>query len=170
MKKTLLLIFYVMLSVICFSQKKTTTRPNYIKPFLCNTFVYNLSLDEMKMKDICFEVIKGEYINMNEYSQTKKKENELWKFKISIIDNKTLSSNSYEGTFYIYENYSQDIIQYHSFVDNDQFKAIIYDKNRNSWQVLLLQNDEYKILSTYSGYSYTNAFGITSRKKSNISY
>ena len=141
-----------------------------IKEFTCTTFVYNLSLDEMKMRDICLEVTRGEYINMNEYSSIKKKENEHWRFKIEIKDNQTLSKKIYEAAFYIYENYSKDIIQYHPVVDNDEFKAVIFDKSRNSWQILLFQNDEYKILSSYMGYSYTNAFGIKEKKKSSISY
>jgi len=167
MTKYLLLIILFISNTI-FGQNSNKKLP--LKQFTCNTFVYNLSLDSMKMKDICFSVIKGEYINMNDFAQVKKKENELWKFRITIKDNQTMSSKSYEGSFYIYENYSQDIIQYHPFVENDEFKAVIFDKQRNSWQILLLQNDEYKILSTYTGYSFTNAFGIKSRKKSSISY
>lgn len=169
MKKQIILIA-LFLPFIVIAQKKVTYPTPKIKPFDCTTFVYNLSQDNMKMKDICFTVNKGEYINMNEYARDKKKENELWRFSISIKDNQTMSIKSYEGSFYIYQNYSEDIVQYHPFVENDEFKAVIYDKQRNNWQILLLQNDEYKILSTYTGYKFTNAFGITSRKKSSIDY
>lgn len=76
---------------------------------------------------------------------------------------------NYEASFYIYEDRSE-MIQYHPLVVNDEFKAIIYNKVKDSWQILLLQNDEYKILSPYSGYSYVNAFDIKTRKKTAISY
>ena len=65
---------------------------------------------------------------------------------------------------------SDEITQYHPLVENDEFKAIIYDKLRHCWQILLFQNDGYKILSCYSGYHYTNAFGIKEKKKSSIDY
>lgn len=164
------LIFLGFLPLIAYSQKKILPYSPREKPFTCTTFVYNLTVDEMKMKDICFEVIKGKYTNMNEFSSTNKKENEIWRFQIIIKDNQSLSRREYEASFYIYENYSQDFVQYHPVVENDEFKAIIYDKIKNNWQILLLQNDEFKILSSYTGYNYTNAFGITKRKKSSIIY
>lgn len=170
-KASLKLLFVILFApFIVFAQKNNFKPAPKQKEFICTTFVYNLTLEEMKMKDICFEVIKGEFINMNEFSSVKKKENELWRFKIIIKDNQSLSKQNYEASFYIYENYSQDIIQYHPVIENEEFKAVIYDKKRGKWQILLFQNDEYKILSSYTGYSYTNAFDIKSRKKSSISY
>lgn len=169
-KICLLLLLLLNITFFSFGQNKLI-KPQALqgRNFKCTTFVYNLSLDEMKMKDICFNVSKGEYSNMNEYSREKKRENELWKFQISIEDNNSLSKHNYEASFYVYEDGSE-ITQYHPFVGNDEFKAVIYNKLRNSWQILLFQNDEYKILSSYSGYYYTNAFGIKTRKKSSISY
>ena len=165
--KSLLIIFFLLLIQFGFSQKyKKSPTP---KSFQCTTFVYNLTNHAMKIKDICVNVQKGEYLNLNAYSSTQRKENECWKFKIFIKDNQTLSSNNYEASFYIYEN-SDEITQYHPVVENDEFKAIIYDKLRSCWQILLYQNDEYKILSCYSGYHYTNAFGIKEKKKSSIDY
>lgn len=66
-----LLLFF---SSFCFSQNKVT-KPAVQKARIikCTTFVYNLSLDEMKFKDICFNVSKGEYINLNDFSREKKK-------------------------------------------------------------------------------------------------
>ena len=55
-------------------------------------------------------------------------------------------------------------------VENDEFKSVIYDKLRNNWQILLFQNDEYKILSSYSAYHYINAFKIQPKRKTSISY
>ena len=167
--KAILTLILITSTFILNAQKKTTYQ-NKPKAFTCTTFVYNLSLDEMKIKDICFDVFKGEYIDLNQFSNTKKKENELWRFDISIKDNQTQSTNSYKGSFYLYENYSEDIEQYHPVNENSQFKAVIYDKKKDKWQILLNQNDEYKILSSYSGYSYTNAFGIKTKTKSSISY
>ena len=164
--------FSIVIITIFFSQlgnsqgsKKIPTNMD----FSCTTFVYNLSLDEMKIRDICFDVNKGEYINLNEFSNTKRKENESWRFEVNIKDNSTFSVQNYKRAFYIYEN-SDEIIQYHPVVDDDEFKAIIFDKQRNKWQILLLQNDEFKILSTFSGYHYTNAFGIKAKRKSSINY
>lgn len=167
-KLTFILIICLFFSEHATSQVKK--KLPQIKDFTCTTFVYNLSLDDMKMKDICFDVIKGEFIDLNKYSTIKKKENEHWRFKIEIKDNQTLSKKIYEAAFYVYENYSQDIIQYHPILEDDEFKAIIYDKTRNKWQILLYQNDEYKILSSYMGYNYTNAFGIKAKNKSSINY
>jgi hypothetical protein len=167
--KLITFLFLAVLPFFGYTQKKSTSFPVKEKPFTCTTFVYNLTIDEMKIKDICFEVIKGEYTNMNEYSSIKKKENEHWRFEITIKDNTTLSGQNYKAAFYVYEDGSE-ITQYHPFVYNDEFKAVIYDKLRNSWQILLYQNEEYKILSSYSGYHYTNAFDIKPKRKSTINY
>lgn len=155
---------------ICqFGYPQTNKKLTAVKPFICTTFVYNLSLNEMKIRDICINVQKGEFIDMNEFSTTKRKENENWRFVVNIKDNVTMSNQNYKAAFYIYEN-TDEITQYHPVVQNDEFKAIIYNKQRDSWQILLLQNDEFKILSTYSGYHYTNAFGIKTKSKSSITY
>jgi hypothetical protein len=159
-------ILYI--SLQSYGQKK---KPIYepIKNYKCTTFVYNLTADDSKMSDICFSVIKGEFSNLNDFTNNKKKENEVWRFEISIKDNKTQSLQNYKASFYIYENGSE-ITQYHPLVENEEFKAVIYDKLRNSWQILLFQNDEYKILSSYSAYHYVNAFDIKPKRKSSISY
>ena len=169
MKKIIQILLFMTFSLFGFSQKKSNSK-KIIKPFTCTTFVYNLTLNDMKMKDICFNVIKGDYINLNLYSNSKRRENESWRFEINIKDNVSLSQKNYQGAFYIFENYSEDIIQYHPVGENDEFKALIFDKTRNSWQILLYQNDEYKILSDYTGYKFTNAFGIREKNKSSISY
>ena len=163
-----LIIALLFLSNQIFAQKN---QPRFepLKNFTCTTFVYNLTLGEMKMRDLCFTVIKGEYTNLNDFSNNKKKEDEFWRFKISIKDNKTQSIQTYEAAFFIYEN-GTEITQYHPIVGNDELKAVIYNKSNNSWQILLNQNDEYKILSSYTGYHYTNAFGIREKKKNSISY
>ena len=124
MKNNFILLF-ILLSLNGSSQNKN----NQSKEFTCSTFVYNLSLDEMKIRDICFDVNKGDFINLNDFSSTKRKEYESWRFDINIKDNKSLSLKNYKAAFYIYEN-SDDIIQYHPVVENEEFKAIIYNKRK----------------------------------------
>jgi hypothetical protein len=122
----------------------------------------------MRMKDLCFDVVKTDHIDMNEFNPGREydKTKDFWKFSITIMDNEKKSKQSLNASFYVYEE-SAEIKQYHSIVEDSDFKAIIFDKIHNSWQILMLQNEEYKILSSYTGYHYTNAFGIKQKQKSN---
>jgi hypothetical protein len=138
--------------------------------FKCTTYVYNLTTDKMLPKDICIDVILTDHIDMNELSLGRKwdKKNDLWKFRVEIRSNATNSSMSTHRAFYVAEE-SDDHTQYHCFQEDDEFKALIYNKAIKKWSILLFQNDEYKILSPYTGYHYTNYFGIKPKKSTSSS-
>ena len=108
---------------------------------------------------------------MNQYNTGREwdKTKDFWKYSISIRDNEKKSEQNFHASFYVYEE-SDEIKQYHCLIEDSDFKAIIFDKIHNCWLILLMQNDEYKILSCYSGYHYTDVFGIKEKKKSNIDY
>jgi hypothetical protein len=97
------------------------------------------------------------------------KTKDIWKYLITIIDNITKSEQKFEQPMYVYEE-NNEIRQYHSFYENSELKALIFDKVHNSWSILLLQNEEYKILSSYSGYNFINAFDIKEKRASGINY
>jgi hypothetical protein len=159
-------ILIAVMSIFCSHNAISQTKKNK-----CTTFVYNLTTGKMRIRDICFSIINTNHIDLNEFNPGKVRDNtqDLWKFSISIIDNDKKTQQSFEASFYVYED-NNEIKQYHCIVANSDFKAIIFDKAHNSWQILLLQDDEYKILSSYSGYHYTNAFGIKENQKSDINY
>lgn len=139
-------------------QHKKTTAP---KENTCITYVYNLNTEEMHIRDICVDVVITDHFDMNQYSSGQKwdKKNDCWRFLITIKDNDRLKETTFKASYYIYEETSE-LIQYHAVVEGGDIKAVIYDKTRNSWQILVLQNDTYKMLSSYTGYRFTNAFDI----------
>jgi hypothetical protein len=162
------IIFFIALTTLSFSCIAQTKKKTSSKKYICTTFVYNLTTGNMRMKDLCFDVVKTDHIDMNEFNPGREydKTKDFWKFSITIMDNEKKSKQSLNASFYVYEE-SAEIKQYHSIVEDSDFKAIIFDKIHNSWQILMLQNEEYKILSSYTGYHYTNAFGIKQKQKSN---
>lgn len=139
--------------------------------FRCTTFVYNLTTEEMKIRDICFKISLIEHFDFNvyDYSGKRDKTKDLWKYHIEITDNEKLTKSSLDASFYIFEE-NEEIIQYHCIVEDSEYKALIYNKIRSCWLILVLQNDAYKILSPYSGYRYVNAFDIKPKTKSTIDY
>ena len=163
-----LLFTFLCLTSFAFSQNKNKNSAHVNK---CTTYVYNLTTGEMKIRDICFQIEITDHFDLNEFNigKEREKENDTWKFLVSISDNEKFTTQNFNASFYLYEE-SSEIKQYHCKVDNSDFKALIFDKIHNCWQVLLLQNDEYKILSPYTGYHFTNAFGIIQKSKSSIDY
>lgn len=155
----LLLMQFVLIPFFAISQQHK--KPTTAKTKICTTYVYNLNTDEMHIRDICFTITITDHINMNAYNVGKKWDikNDFWKFLITIKDNEKLKESTLTASFYIYEETSE-IIQYHCIVEGADIKAIIFDKTRNLWQILVLQNENYKILSSYTGYHFTNAFDI----------
>ena len=91
---------------------------------------------------------------------------------INRSQNKTINSSAFnikEDSIFIYDTTGKSQSErLNKLIEISCLKR--FDQSKKSWQILLFQNDEYKILSTYTEYSYTNAFGITSRKKSSIGY
>lgn len=157
--RIIFLIQFVLIPFFAVSQQHKKSTPP--KKNICTTYVYNLNTDEMRIRDICFDILKTDHIDMNQFNSGQKwdKKNDFWKFQITIKDNEKLKETTLKASFYIYEE-SSEIIQYHCIVESASIKAIIYDKTKKSWQILVLQNDNYKMLSSYTGYHFTNAFDI----------
>jgi hypothetical protein len=153
------------LTTLCQQKKPTATKPK------CATFVYNLTTGTSKLKDICYTVSLNDHIDMNQFRPGEKwdKTQDYWKYTITIEDNATRSKQSLNASFYLYED-SDEIKQYHCIIEDSEFKAVIFDKIRSCWLILMKQNDEFKILSCYSGYHFTNAFDIKKKTSSSISY
>lgn len=158
---------FIALSTFSQQTKKVTNK----KPFKCTTYIYNLNIDGVRIRDICYSVNLMSHFDMNEYrpASERDKKNDLWKYSISITDNEKRTTQSLEASFYVYEE-SSEIIQYHCIVESADIKAIIFNKQNNTWQILLLQNEVYKILTSYPGYHYTNAFNIRKKSNSGIDY
>jgi hypothetical protein len=137
----------------------------------CTSYVYNLSTSDMRIRNICYTLDLIGHYDGNEYriGQPRVKEYDNWKYKIEIADFDKLTKQTYSSSFYIYED-NAEFTQYQCIHEESEFKAIIYDKMNKCWQILLLQDDEYKIISCYTGYKFTNSFGIKSKSKSSISY
>jgi hypothetical protein len=145
--------------------KKATQK----KKNTCTTFVYNLTTDKSAMRDICFFVELESHYDMNSIGRKWEKTNDYWKFNVTTYDNDKLKKSSFSVSFYVYEDNSE-FTQYHCIYADHEIKALIYDKARGLWEILFLQNEEYKILSSYSGYHYTNAFNIKVRTNSDDGY
>lgn len=168
MKKLLFILMVMILPLISNAQKN---KKNNKKKNTCTTFVYNLSSDKMTIRDICYYVILTDHIDMNEYRIGKvwDKQYDHWKFSIDVFDNDKFKSDSTTASFYVYED-NADFTQYHCNVESVNIKALIYDKVRKSWQILVFQNEEYKILSSYTGYHFTNAFNIKAKSSTDSGY
>ena len=165
--KQLITATFLFICLFSFSQKKK----NINKIPKCTTYINNLSNGETRVKDICYNVEFILHNDMNYFSPNSKmdKTKDIWKYLITIIDNITKSEQKFEQPMYVYEE-NNEIRQYHSFYENSELKALIFDKVHNSWSILLLQNEEYKILSSYSGYNFINAFDIKEKRASGINY
>ena len=125
----------------------------------------------MRIRNICYTVLKTEHIDLNQYniSGKKDKKKDLWKFYIDITDYEKQTNSNLRASFYIFEENSE-IIQYHCIIESQEIKALIYNKLRSCWQILLLQNNDHKILTPYSGYRIVNAFNIKQRTSSDFDY
>lgn len=106
---------------------------------------------------------------MNETWNKHNPEYDYYKFRVWIKDNVNKSEQIYEAAYTIHKNTSK-YIQYHCIYDDQEIKAIVFDKEQNSYLVILKQNNNYKILSHYAGYIYSKAFNIQSSKKSEFDY
>lgn len=161
-------IFFIAFIILSFSYIEQPKKKNLSIKYICTTFIYNLTTGNMGKKDLCFDVLNTDHIDMNEFNLGRNyvKTKDFWKLNITITDNEKKSKQSFNASFYVYEE-SAETKQYHCIVEDSDFKAIIFDKIHKSWQILMLQNEEYKILSSYSGYHYTNTFGIKQKQKSN---
>jgi len=168
MKKSSFLLFLLIIPILTVAQKSKKTNK---KKNTCTTYVYNLTTDKMSIRDICFYVNMTDHIDMNDYRIGKSwdKQYDNWKFSIDVFDNDKLKSDNTKASFVVYEDNSE-FTQYHCIIESVNIKALIYDKAKSNWQILILQNDEYKILSTYLGYHFTNAFNIKTRTSKDDGY
>jgi hypothetical protein len=168
MRKTSFILFIVLFPFISNAQSKKTPVK---KKNMCTTYVYNLTTDKMTIRDICVYVSLTDHIDMNEYRIGKSwdRQYDNWKFSIEVIDNDKLKRDNTKASFVVYEDNSE-FTQYHCIIESVDIKALIYDKAKSDWQILVLQNDEYKILSSYTGYHFTNAFNIKVKSKSSDGY
>lgn len=167
--KKIIYVFALFLSLISNAQKHK--KAPLKKKNTCTTFVYNLSTDKMSIRDICFDVELTNHFDMNEnrFGQKWDKQYDIWKFFIKIYDFDKLKQSSLDASYYLYEDNSE-FTQYHCNVESAEIKAIIYDKTKSLWEILVLQNDEYKMLSSYSGYRYTKAFNIKTKSSNDGGY
>lgn len=158
MKNVSFLLFCFFLSTISNSQSNKKSES-------CKTFVYNLTLDKMSVRNICFTVELTNHIDMNKFrvGQNWDKQHDFWKYSITISDNDKLKKQNIQASFFIYEDNSE-YVQYHCNVDSLEILALIYNKTNDKWQLLFFQNEEYKMLSSYSGYHFRNAFDIKAKK------
>lgn len=175
--KWLLIILSIILSVNLsiaksqFSSEFANSEISFGITDKCTTYVYNLSTGEMNVRDICFQIRETDHIdfNLHDFSGKRDNEKDLWKFFIDITDNEKLTNFNFHASFFIFEENSE-IIQYHCIIKGHEIKALIYNKLRSCWQILLLQNNDYKILTPYSGYRIVNAFNIKPRTSSDFDY
>lgn len=167
--KKVVFIFILFLTLISNAQKVKKTPPK--KKNTCTTYVYNLSNGKMNIRDICYNVELTDHIDMNNYRVGQKwdKEYDNWKFSIKIVDFDKLQEENLTASFSVFEDNSE-ITQYHCKVESAEIKAIVYNKNLKSWGILLLQNDNYKMLSPYTGYKLTNAFNIKTKINNDDGY
>jgi hypothetical protein len=165
------IIFFLVLFLPLISNAQKHKKAPVKKKNTCTTFVYNLSTDKMSKRDICLNIELTDHIDMNEYRIGKSwdKQYDSFKFTIKIFDFDKVKESSLNASFHVFEETSE-IIQYHCSVESAEIKAIIYDKTRSSWEILVLQNDEYKMLSSYSGYRFSNAFNIKTKSSDDKGY
>jgi hypothetical protein len=150
------------------TNKETIKKSTLLK---CSTYVSNFTAGTDGWKDLCCFVEQGEPYNLNAYiydEWRKKKENEGYKFSVTVIDNSQKTKLSYTSSFWLYED-NTELKQYHNIHKNHEIKALIFDKRKYCWQILLYQDYEYKILSCYWGNHFINAFDIA-RRNSKYNY
>jgi hypothetical protein len=165
--KKIICVFILFLSLISNAQKHKKTPLK--KKMTCTTFVYNLSTEKSTMRDICYFVEIESHSDLNSVGRKWDKTYDYWKFNVTTYDNDKLKKSNFNVSFYIYED-NTEFTQYHCIYEDHEIKALIYDKTKGLWEILVLQNDEYKILSSYSGYHYTNAFNIKTRSSNDGGY
>lgn len=136
------------------------TKNNKTTKFKCTSYLIDISSSNIKAKNMCFSVTQTAHIDMNQYNKPGDqwdREKDYWKYKIEIFDYTNKTNTNTEASFYIYDEDSEKT-QYHCIVDNLDVKAIVYDKNKKSWQIVLLNNGKYSVISSYPGYSFIDTF------------
>ena len=93
------IFFLIIINGFIFSIKgQSPTKGTSFNKFKCTNYVYNLSTGDMKIRDICYSVKIISHTDLSEFKTTpKNKEDEFWKFDISIIDNQKLTKQNTEN-------------------------------------------------------------------------
>lgn len=167
MRKLSFILFLLTVSFITNAQKHKKAPVK--KKNTCTTYVYNLTTGKMTIRDICFLVELENHYDMNSVGRKWEKSDDYWKFNVTTYDNDKFKKSNFNVSFYIYTDNSE-FTQYHCIYADYEIKALIYDKTKGLWEILVLQNEEYKILSLYSGYKYTNAFNIRTKSDTGDGY
>jgi hypothetical protein len=163
MRFVLVILFIVSNNFSVFSQNKT--KP--ISEFKCLTYLYNITNDgNLQLRDICYTVELEEHIDMNQYNYGKyDNSRNVYKYNVRIADNeKKLEWNVNVG-FNKVEDDSEKT-QYNCIYSDNDIKALIYYKKERRWGILIYDNQEFKYFSFYSGYRYTDYFGVSKSIKS----
>ena len=160
---------FIFCNISAFSQQPK--RKMASKSLKCATYVHNLSSGERKLRDICFSVTMTGHYDSNNFGQSAEydKKNDTWRFAVKIVDNTNYNENSLDVAYFIHEE-NADIIQYHCRIEGSEIKAVILNKNNKSWQILLFQNDVYKILNSTPTYGFFNAFNIKNKANTDFDY
>jgi hypothetical protein len=163
MRLILIILFIVSNSFSVYSQNKT--KP--ISEFKCLTYLYNITNDgSLQLRDICFTVELEVHIDMNEYNYGKyDKTMDIYKYNVRIVDNEKKTEWAVNVGFNKVEDDSEKI-QYNCIYSDNDIKALIYYKKERRWGILINDNQEFKYFSFYSGYRYTDCFGVSKSIKS----
>lgn len=163
MRFILIILFIVSNSFSIYSQNKT--KP--ISEFKCLTYLYNITNDgSLQLRDICFTVELEVHIDMNEYNYGKyDKTMDIYKYNVRIVDNEKKTEWAVNVGFNKVEDDSEKI-QYNCIYSDNDIKALIYFKKERRWGILINDNQEFKYFSFYSGYRYTDYFGVSKSIKS----
>lgn len=167
MKSSLITFFIIMSSFSVLGQSKN--KP--ISSFKCLTYLYNITNNgDLKLRDICYSVDLESHIDLNQYNTTGKHDNkmDIYKYNVRIVDNDKKRELNINIGFNKVEDDSEKI-QYNCIYPDNDIKALIYFKFERKWGILMNENGEFKYFSFYTGYSYTDYFGVSKSIKSKSS-
>ncbi len=163
MKTKFLLLIFICSYFFSFSQARKSPFGN----FKCLTYLYNITNNgELKIRDICYTVTLESHNDLNRFAppESYNKSNDIYKYDIHIVDNEKRRDVKINIGFNKVDEDSEKI-QYNCIYSDNEIKALIYFKNQNRWGILMFENEEYKYFSFYSGYSFTDYFGVGKSKR-----
>lgn len=170
MKSKIVTALIALFSFSVYSQNK----PKPISNFKCITYLYNITNNgDLKLRDICYSVDLESHIDLNQYNTSGKRDNnmDVFKFNVRIMDNDKKRELNINVGFNKVEDDSEKI-QYNCIYPDNDIKALIYFKYERKWGILMNENGEFKYFSFYTGYSYTDYFGVSKsiKKRSGSSF
>lgn len=165
--------YFFLTSILClvafYSKSQTKNTP--FNKFKCLTYLYNITNDgELKIRDICYSVDLEFHNDLNRFRNPISIDRtlDIYKYNIHIVDNEKRRDIKINVGFNKVVEDSEKI-QYNCIYDDNEIKALIYFKKENKWGILMLENGEFKYFSFYSGYSFTDYFGVSKTKRSKFS-